>query len=82
MIATELLQLAREHHFPNLVAIGMFFKGWASAEAGDLEQGVALMEQGLGLLISTGRRVTRPYMQMVLARAKADLARRSLRASR
>jgi predicted ATPase len=74
-IATQLVQLSREHNFPMMRGNGMFFTGSASAEAGDLEQGVALMEQGLGLLISTGRRVTRPYMQMVLARAKADLGK-------
>ena len=74
-IATQLVQLSREHNFPMMRGNGMFFTGSASAEAGDLEQGVALMEQGLSLLISTGRRVTRPYMQMVLARAKADLGK-------
>src|SRR5262249_57377077 len=43
--------------------------------AGDLEPGIALMEQGLGLLSSSGRRVLRPYMQTVLARAKGDLGK-------
>jgi predicted ATPase len=75
MIATELLQLSREHHFPAMLGNGLFFAGWARAEARDLEQGSALMEQGLGLLSSSGRRVTRPYMQTVLARAKADLGK-------
>jgi predicted ATPase/class 3 adenylate cyclase len=75
MIATELLQLSREHHFPAMLGNGLFFAGWARAEARDLEQGSALMEQGLGLLSSSGRRVTRPYMQTVLGRAKADLGK-------
>ena len=28
---------------------GMFFSGWATADGGELEQGIALMEQGLAL---------------------------------
>jgi hypothetical protein len=38
-LATELIQLSREHHFPVMLGNGMFFMGWASAEAGDLEPG-------------------------------------------
>jgi predicted ATPase len=49
----------------------MFFAGWATADGGELEQGIALMEQGL-TLFSAGRNVTRPYMLAVLASAKAD----------
>ena len=75
MIATELLQLSREHHFPAMLGNGLFFAGWARAEARDLEQGSALMEQGLGLLSSSGGRIARTYMQTVLARVKADLGK-------
>jgi predicted ATPase len=74
-LATELVELSREHNFPMMVGNGMFFTGWASAEAGDVENGIALMEQALGLLTSAGRRVTRPYMQAALARAKADVGK-------
>ena len=80
-LATELIQLSREHHFPVMLGNGMFFMGWASAEAGDLEPGIALMEQGLGLLSSSGRRVLRPYMQTVLARAMRRLGGGLLRSS-
>jgi predicted ATPase len=73
-VATELLELSQEHDFPMMRGAGMFFLGWATADGGDLEQGIALMEQGLAL-VSAGRRVTRPYMLGVLASAKADLGR-------
>ncbi|OKO91570.1 hypothetical protein AC629_02415 [Bradyrhizobium sp. NAS80.1] len=73
-IATELLQLSQGHEFPGMRGAGMFFAGWATADGGELEQGIALMEQGLALF-SAGRRVTRPYMLAVLASAKADLGR-------
>jgi tetratricopeptide (TPR) repeat protein len=70
-IATELLQLLQGHEFPGMRGAGMFFAGWATADGGELEQGIALMEQGL-TLFSAGRNVTRPYMLAVLASAKAD----------
>jgi predicted ATPase len=57
-----------------MLGLGEFFLGWARADAGDLGQGIALMEQGVSDA-STGRRVIRPYMQTVLARAKADLGK-------
>jgi len=73
-LATELLELSQEHDFPMMRGAGMFFLGWATADGGELEQGIALMEQGLALF-SAGRRVTRPYMLAVLASAKADLGK-------
>jgi len=74
-LATELIELSQEHHFPITRGFGMFFLGWASADAGEIEKGVAFMEQGLALVTSTGRRMHRPYMQCALAGAKADLGK-------
>jgi class 3 adenylate cyclase/predicted ATPase len=70
-LATELRELSQEHDIPTLRGAGMFFLGWATADGGELEQGIASMEQGL-TLFSAGRNVTRPYMLAVLANAKAD----------
>jgi predicted ATPase len=44
-------------------------------DAGDPDKGIALMEQGLELVTSAGRRLTRPYMQAVLASTKADFGK-------
>jgi predicted ATPase len=71
-LATELLGLSEEHDFPMMRGGGMFFLGWTTADGGELEQGIALMEQGLALF-SAVRQVSRPYMMAVLASAKADL---------
>lgn len=71
-LATELIELSQEHDFPMMRGAGMFFLGWATADGGELEQGISLMEQGLALF-SAVRQVTRPYMLAVLASAKADL---------
>ena len=75
-LATELLNVAQEQAFPMMQGVGMFFFGWAIADGGELEQGIASMEQGLALF-SEGRRVTKPYMLAVLAGAKADLGNAS-----
>ena len=70
-LATELLNLAQEHEFPMMRGVGMFLLGWATADGGELEKGIASMEHGLALF-SAGRRVTKPYMLALLASAKAD----------
>jgi class 3 adenylate cyclase/tetratricopeptide (TPR) repeat protein len=73
-VATELLELSKVHNFPIMRGAGMFFLGWATADAGELEQGIALMEQGLALF-SAGRRLFTPYMQAILASCKADFGK-------
>jgi predicted ATPase len=74
-LATNLVELSQEHQFPIMLGNGMFYLGWASLDAGDPDKGIALMEQGLELVISAGRRLTRPYMQAVLASTKADFGK-------
>jgi class 3 adenylate cyclase/predicted ATPase/energy-coupling factor transporter ATP-binding protein EcfA2 len=73
-LAAELLKLSQEHDFPMMRGAGKFFSGWATADGGELAQGIALMEEGLALF-SAVRQVTRPYMLAVLASAKADLGK-------
>jgi class 3 adenylate cyclase/predicted ATPase len=73
-LATQLLELCEVHDFPMMRGAGMFYFGWATADGGEFEQGIALMEQGLALF-SAVRQVTRPYMLAILATAKADLGR-------
>jgi len=72
-VATELFTLSREHKFPTM-GTGMFFLGWATADGGELKQGIALMEQGLALHLAV-RPLHRPYMLAILASAKADLGK-------
>jgi predicted ATPase len=73
-ISSELLELSQEHDFPMMRGAGMFFLGWATAHGMELQQGIALMEQGLALF-SAVRHVTRPYMLAILASAIADLGK-------
>jgi predicted ATPase len=73
-LSSELLEVSQEHDFPMYRGGGMFFSGWATADGGELEQGVALMEQGLALY-SAVRHINRPHLLAVLASAKADLGK-------
>ena len=73
-LAAELLELSQEHDFPMMRGAGMFFSGWATADGGELEQGIALMEQGLALYSAVRRR--HPTLHAgSLASAKADLGK-------
>src|SRR5882757_395369 len=73
-LSSELLELSQEHDFPAMRGAGMFFSGWATADGGELEQGIPLMEQGLALY-SAVRHINRPHLLAVLASAKADLGK-------
>jgi predicted ATPase len=58
-LSSELLEVSQEHDFPMYRGGGMFFSGWATADGGELEQGIDLMEQGLALF-SAVRHATQP----------------------
>ena len=45
--AETAMALANEHGFPEWMAWGMFHRGWAIAELGEVEKGVAEMEEGI-----------------------------------
>ena len=72
-LATDLLTLSQSHDFPLDHGYGTFFSGWVTADAGEIKEGIALMEQGFSRVASTGHRTTHVYMQTILACAKADL---------
>jgi class 3 adenylate cyclase/predicted ATPase len=73
-LSSELLKVSQELDFPMMRGAGMFFLGWAAANGGELEQGIASMEEGLALF-SAVRHVPRIHMLTALASAKADLGR-------
>jgi predicted ATPase len=72
-LATELLELSQELDFPMMRGAGMFSLGWATADGGELEQGIGLMEQGLALFSAV--RHVNSQMLTVLASANADLGK-------
>jgi predicted ATPase len=61
--------LASEQGFPDWLAWGTIWRGWALAEQGQEEEGIAQMLQGLAALRATGAEIVRPYWLALLAEA-------------
>jgi predicted ATPase len=63
--ARALIALAQEHGFPLDLAWGTILYGWALAEQGQEEEGIAQLQQGL----AAWRAIFRPYFLTLLAEA-------------
>jgi predicted ATPase len=59
--------LSNEHGFPFWVAFGTGLRGWALAEQGQVEEGIAQMQQGFAAFRATGAEVGRPHFLALLA---------------
>jgi predicted ATPase len=64
-----LLALASEQGFPLWVAHGTVLRGWALAEQGHIEEGIAQIQEGLAVYRATGSELYRPYYLALLAEA-------------
>jgi class 3 adenylate cyclase/predicted ATPase len=67
--AEALIAFAREQALPHWVASGTILYGWALAEQGQVEEGIAQMRQGLSDRRATGAELGRPYYLAQLAEA-------------
>jgi TOMM system kinase/cyclase fusion protein len=82
--AEAAIALAAEHGFAQFVAGATIFRGCALAERyaepgagqGQVEEGMAQMQQGLAAWRATGAEVLRPYGLALLAKASAKLGQR------
>jgi predicted ATPase len=63
------ITLCSEQGFPYWLATGTILRGWALAEQGQGEEGIAQMRQGLTASRATGAEVNRPYYLALLAEA-------------
>jgi class 3 adenylate cyclase/predicted ATPase len=61
--------LSTEQGFPLWVERATIRRGWALAEQGQLEEGIAHMHQGLAVLHAMGGELTRPHTLCLLAEA-------------
>jgi predicted ATPase len=59
--------LSTEHGFALFSGAGMIHAGWALAEQGQVEEGIAQIQQGLVILQAIGAEVFRPYGLTLLA---------------
>jgi predicted ATPase len=67
--AEAVMTLATEQGFPQWVAGGTFFRGWALAAQGQAEAGIAQLRQGLAAWRATGAEIGRPRWLTMLAEA-------------
>lgn len=56
------LELSHEHGFAEFLATATFVSGWAAAEAGRIEEGIADLRRGLASRRATGREIEEPHV--------------------
>jgi predicted ATPase/class 3 adenylate cyclase len=67
--AEAAFELATEQGFPFWRAWAMIMRGWALAEQGSADDGVAQVREGLSAYQATGAELSRPYQLALLAQA-------------
>ena len=67
--AEAVIALSTEQGFPFWLALGTILRGWALAEQGQGEEGIAQIRQGLAAYRATGAEIVRPYFLALLAEA-------------
>ena len=67
--AEAVLSLAMDQGFPFWMAIGFILRGWALAQQGQAQEGIAQITQGSRAFQATGAEVTRSYYLALLAEA-------------
>jgi predicted ATPase len=73
--AEALITLSTEQGFPGRIAEGTIYRGWALAEKGQGEEGVAQIRQGLAAYRATGAETGRPKFLPLLAEAYRKVGR-------
>jgi predicted ATPase len=67
--AEALIAFCTDQGFPSWVTFGAIYRGWALAEQGKGEEGIAQIRQALAILPTTGTELDRPYFLTLLAEA-------------
>jgi tetratricopeptide (TPR) repeat protein len=67
--AETAITLSTEQGFPTWLANGMVLRGWALAEQGGKEEGIAQIREGLAARQAMGEELLRPYFLALLAEA-------------
>lgn len=62
-VCASMIQESQELGFPNWLAQGLVWSGWAASEGGDPEGGLGMVRQGLDIWNMTGARLMRPYLE-------------------
>jgi hypothetical protein len=67
--AEGVIALCIEHGFAVWLALTTILCGWAAAEQGSNEEGIAQIQEGLAAYRATGSELVRPYLLCLLAEA-------------
>jgi predicted ATPase/class 3 adenylate cyclase len=70
--AEAAMAISSEQGFPFYSALGTILRGWAQAEQGQANEGIAQMRQGLVAYRTTGTRWLEPYVLAILAEAHGN----------
>jgi predicted ATPase len=73
--AESTIALCAEHGLTDFLGIATILRGWAMAEQGRNEEGIALIQEGLAAHRATGAQMTRPYFLCLLAEACRETGR-------
>jgi predicted ATPase len=66
-LAAEVLALTTEHGLAQFSGWAHLLHGWALAETGQADEGIAQMQRGLAASLATGTEVLRPHCLLLLA---------------
>jgi class 3 adenylate cyclase/predicted ATPase len=69
--AEAAIAISGEREFPFWLLIGMILRGWALSAGNKVDEGIALMRQGLAGYQATGAGIMRPYYLALMAQALA-----------
>jgi predicted ATPase/class 3 adenylate cyclase len=75
MRAQAAMTLSTEQGFPQWLAVGTIFRGWALTERGALVEGLAQIASGLAAWQATGAEILRPCFLGLLAEAHGKVGR-------
>jgi predicted ATPase len=74
-LVEAIVTLATEHGFSVWEAMGSVYRGWALAEQGQVEEGIAQLRQSMAACRAIGIELGRPYSLALLAEAYGKVGR-------
>ena len=73
--AEEAMAISDDRGFPSWLSVACWVRGWAMAEQGRTQEGVAQVQAGFAIRESEGARLWRPYQLSLLAEAQRTAGR-------
>jgi len=73
--AESVIAFSTEHGFSEILANATVLRGWAMAQQGRSEEGIAQIQEGLAASRATGAKLWRPYLLCLLAESYAETSR-------